>query len=71
LTISAERTSAYLGRKPSYDRDTFERITELLASSTPPSLGAIARAEGLTKQTVYRLKKEPQVALAELDSWGM
>jgi putative DNA-invertase from lambdoid prophage Rac len=63
--------NAYLGRKPSYDRATFDRIAELLASSTPPSLGAIARAEGLTKQTVYRLKKDPQAASAALDSWGI
>jgi putative DNA-invertase from lambdoid prophage Rac len=55
--------NGYLGRKPSYDRATFERITELLASCKPPTLGAIARAEGLTKQTVYRLKKDPQAAL--------
>jgi DNA invertase Pin-like site-specific DNA recombinase len=65
------KPNSYLGRKPSYDRATFERITELLASSTPPSLGAIARAEGLTKQAVYRLKKDPQAALAALDSWGI
>jgi len=65
------KPNAYLGRKPSYDRATFERITELLASSTPPSLGAIARAEGLTKQTVFRLKRDPLAALAALDAWGM
>ncbi len=65
------KRNAYLGRKPSYDRATFERITELLASSTPLSLGAIARAEGLTKQTVFRLKKDPQTALAALDAWGL
>ncbi len=63
------KPNAYLGRKPSYDQATFDRITELLGSSTPPSLGAIARAEDLTKQTVFRLKKDPLAALA-LDTWG-
>jgi putative DNA-invertase from lambdoid prophage Rac len=46
--------SAYLGRKPSY--------------SSPPSLSVIAKAEGLSKQAVFRLKQDPQAAL---DAWGM
>jgi putative DNA-invertase from lambdoid prophage Rac len=63
--------SAYLGRKPSYDRAAFERIRAMLASAEPPSLVAIARAEGLSKQAVFRLKHDPQAALAALDAWGL
>src|SRR5262249_44452389 len=63
--------SAYLGRKPSYDRATFDRIRLALDSASPPSLSAIAKVEGLSKQTVFRLKQNPQAALAALDAWGL
>ena len=63
--------SAYLGRKPSYDRATYDRIRLALDSAGPPSLSAIAKAEGLSKQTVFRLKHDPQAALAALDVWGL
>jgi putative DNA-invertase from lambdoid prophage Rac len=60
--------NAYLGRKPSYDRATFDRIKLALDSANPPSLSVIANAEGLSKQTVFRLKQDPQAAL---DAWGL
>jgi putative DNA-invertase from lambdoid prophage Rac len=63
--------NAYLGRKPSYDRATFDRIRLALDGASPPSLSAIARAEGLSKQAVFRLKQDPQAALAALDAWGL
>jgi putative DNA-invertase from lambdoid prophage Rac len=63
--------NAYLGRKPSYDRATFDRIKLALDSASPPSLSAIASAERLSKQTVFRLKQDPQAALAALDAWGL
>jgi hypothetical protein len=37
----------------------------------PPSLSALAKVEGLSKQTVFRLKQDPQAALAALDAWGL
>jgi putative DNA-invertase from lambdoid prophage Rac len=63
--------SAYLGRKPSYDRAMFDRIRLALDSASPPSLSAIARAERLSKQTVFRLKQDPRAALAALAAWGL
>jgi putative DNA-invertase from lambdoid prophage Rac len=65
------KPSAYLGRKPSYDRATFDRIRLALGSASPPSLSVIAKVEGLSKQTVFRLKQDPQAALAALDAWGL
>ena len=65
------KPNAYLGRKPSYDRDTFDRIRLALDSASPPTLSVIAKVEGLSKQTVFRLKQDPQAALAALDAWGM
>jgi putative DNA-invertase from lambdoid prophage Rac len=63
--------NVYLGRKPSYDRATFDRIRLALDSTNPPSLSTIAKAEGLSKQTVFRLKQDPQAALGALDAWGL
>ena len=63
--------SAYLGRKPSYTRQQLDRVLAALSSASAPSLSTIARAEGLTKQTIFRLKADPQAALAALDGWGL
>ena len=38
------------------------RVLSALSSATAPSLSIIARAEGLTKQTVYRIKADPRAA---------
>jgi putative DNA-invertase from lambdoid prophage Rac len=63
--------TTYLGRKPTYNRATFDRIRLALDSASPPSLSAIARAEGLTKQTVFRIKADVRAAEAALDAWGL
>jgi putative DNA-invertase from lambdoid prophage Rac len=62
---------AYLGRKPSYDRATLDRVLSALSSASAPSLSTIARVEGLTKQTVYRIKADPRAAEAALVPWGL
>jgi putative DNA-invertase from lambdoid prophage Rac len=72
--IAHKRTtapSAYLGRKPSYTRQQLDRILSALSSAEPPSLGRLARFEGLSKQAVFRLKQDPQAADAALVAWGM
>jgi putative DNA-invertase from lambdoid prophage Rac len=65
------KPSACLGRKPSYDRATFDRIRLALDSANPPSLSVIAKAEGLSKQTVFRIKADARAAEAALDAWGL
>jgi hypothetical protein len=55
--------NAYLGRKPSYDRATFDRIRLALNSASPPTLSAIAKVEGLSKQAMFRLKQDPPQCL--------
>jgi putative DNA-invertase from lambdoid prophage Rac len=62
---------AYLGRKPSYTRQQLDRVLSALSSATCPSLSTIARAEGLTKQTVYRIKADPRAAESALVVWGL
>jgi putative DNA-invertase from lambdoid prophage Rac len=63
--------NAYPGRKPSYDRATLDRVLSALSNASAPSLATIARAEGLTKQTVHRIKADPQAAEAALVVWGL
>src|SRR5262249_15235249 len=43
----------YKGRKPSYSRKQFENAQAMLGKSA--SFGEVARAIGLTRQTVYRI----------------
>jgi DNA invertase Pin-like site-specific DNA recombinase len=59
----------YKGRKPSYSRKQFEGAQEMLGKSA--SVGEVARATGLTRQTVYRIKDDPGAAEAALATWGM
>jgi putative DNA-invertase from lambdoid prophage Rac len=62
--------TAYRGRKPSYTREQLDRVLAALAAPNPPSLSVLAEAEGLTKQTVFRVKADPSGARAALDVWG-
>jgi putative DNA-invertase from lambdoid prophage Rac len=58
----------YLGKKPSYDRDGLQKVRDML------ELGAgtteIAKAAGLTRQTVLRVRADPIAAEAALERWG-
>jgi putative DNA-invertase from lambdoid prophage Rac len=59
----------YKGRKPSYSRKQFENAQVMLGKSS--SVGEVARALGLTRQTVYRIKDDPAAAEAALATWGI
>jgi DNA invertase Pin-like site-specific DNA recombinase len=59
----------YRGGKPSYDRKTFERVVNRLA--TEGSVSAIARDESLTRQTVLRIRDQRDRCEAALTKWGM
>jgi len=65
------KPNAYLGRKPSYDRASLERICTTLDSPSPPSLGQLAKAFGVSKQTAFRISKDRQASMAALDAWGL
>jgi len=49
---------AYIGRKPSYTRDQFNKVRDMLRQEAV-SIVQIARETGLTRQTVYRIKGAP------------
>ncbi len=60
---------AYLGRNPSHTRQQLDLILSALSSPSAPSLSTLACAEGLTKQTVFRIKADPRAAEAALAAW--
>lgn len=60
----------YLGRKPSYNRAGFEAVMSMVAQSTAGT-SEIARATGLTRQTVLRIKADPAAANTQLTNWGL
>ncbi len=58
----------YRGRKPSYSREQLRAVQE-----TPEGIGAsrIAKATGLSRQTVYRIQGDPAGAEKALATWGL
>ncbi|MAE91514.1 MAG: recombinase [Pelagibaca sp.] len=58
----------YRGKKPSYDRKTLEQVQSMLGEGAGTS--AIAKATGLTRQTVLRIKGDPVAAQSALARWG-
>jgi putative DNA-invertase from lambdoid prophage Rac len=66
---AAQRTKAYRGRKPSFDRKTLARVIEMLAEDA--GVTAIAKETGLTRQTVMRIRADPAAADQNLKEWGL
>ncbi len=64
--INGER--AYLGRKPTYNRDQLARVRDMLGQQ---GVATIARQTGLSRQTVYRIEADPAGAEAALVTWGL
>lgn len=64
-----EQGGAYLGRRPGYDRDTFNRVVDMLGQGQP--IAAIAVAAGVKRQTVYRIRDNRAEAEAALARWGV
>jgi putative DNA-invertase from lambdoid prophage Rac len=62
--------SPYLGRKPAFTRAQFAAVREMLGKGTT-SIAQIAKATGVKRPTVYRLKTDPVAAEAALATWGM
>lgn len=59
----------YRGRKPSFTRKQFEAVTSQLGQGHGTS--EIARAAGLTRQAVLRIKAAPDKAESALQTWGL
>ena len=57
----------YRGKKPSYDREKFTVVVNML--SRQASTSEVARTTGLTRQTVLRIKANPSAAEEALARW--
>ena len=60
---------AFRGRKPSYTRDQMDSI--VMALGMGGTVSSVARENGVTRQTVLRIRDNPTAAEAALDRWGM
>ncbi|WP_417278649.1 recombinase family protein [Celeribacter sp.] len=69
--IEAAKTdkTRYRGKKPSYDRKAFEIVQNMTAQNAGTT--ETAKATGLTRQAVIRIRKDPVAAEAALTRWGM
>lgn len=61
------RAEAYRGRKPSFTRHQLDTVSAMQAQGA--GVSAIARATGLSRQTVYRVQEDPAAAEAVLARW--
>jgi len=60
--------TAYRGRKPSYDRETLERVLERHRGGT--GTPTIAKELGLSRGAVRRIVEDPEAAQAALARWN-
>lgn len=67
IAAAKEGGRKYLGKKPSYDRSTLNQVQDMLALGAGTS--EIAKATGLTRQTVLRIKADPAAAAKTLELW--
>jgi DNA invertase Pin-like site-specific DNA recombinase len=61
---------AYLGRKPSFTRQQFAAVREMLGQEAV-GVAQIAKETGLSRQAVYRIKDDPAGSESALTAWGM
>lgn len=64
-----DRPRVYKGRKPSYTRQQFALILRLLDGGAGAS--DIAKATGLTRQTILRIRADRAAAEEALKAWGL
>ena len=57
----------FRGRKPTFNFDTFALVQERLAQGI--GISEIAKATGLKRQTIYRIKNDPTHHVAALAAW--
>ncbi len=67
LAKDREGDTKYRGRKPSYSRGQLATVRNMEEQSA--GVGEIAKATGLSRQAIYRIKADPAAAEAALQSW--
>jgi putative DNA-invertase from lambdoid prophage Rac len=66
----AKDPGSYRGRKPTFTRSQFDAVVATLEKGTE-GVSAIAKATGLSRQAVYRIKDERSDMEAALAAPGM
>jgi putative DNA-invertase from lambdoid prophage Rac len=69
IAAAKEDTDRYRGKKPSFDRAVLGQVKDMLVGGAGAS--AISKATGLSRQTVLRIRDEPDQAEAALARWGL
>ncbi len=59
----------YRGKKPSYNRSTYDRVIDMLNAGGGASV--IARTTGISRQAILRIRDNPAKAQTALEKWGM
>jgi putative DNA-invertase from lambdoid prophage Rac len=65
--LAKDDGTKYRGRKPTFTREQFTLVRELLNQGIPVS--AIAKTAGLKRQSIYRIQAEPERQLAAIAAW--
>lgn len=69
IAAARAKPAKYRGKKPSFDRQTYETVVAKLHDGEGAS--TIANATGLTRQTVLRIRDQPEQAEAALARWNL
>jgi putative DNA-invertase from lambdoid prophage Rac len=64
---AVEGQTKYRGRKPTFTPDEFAVVRDLLGQGF--QVGAVVKATGLKRQTIYRIKNDPAGQRAALAAW--
>jgi DNA invertase Pin-like site-specific DNA recombinase len=62
-----DEQAKYRGRKPSFDKAQLTAACQMLTRAS--SIGDVARATGLSRQTVYRIREDQDAARMALARW--
>ncbi|TXN42373.1 recombinase family protein [Methylobacterium sp. WL7] len=68
IELAKGRDDAYLGRKPSYTRQQLDDVVARLGMGE--TVQAVAKATGLSRQTIYRIRDNQTEAQAAITRWA-
>ncbi len=63
-----EKPKTYLGRKPSYTEAQIESALAMMGEGQ--GVGVISKQLGLSRQTIYRIQRNPDEAFASVRAWA-
>lgn len=68
IEAAKRKLDRYRGRMPSYTREQLDAVESMLSEHR--GVSEIAKAVGLSRQTVCRIRENPAQAFSALESWG-